>query len=376
MRRPLSAVLAVLVLTAGCRFSHVKADEMVHISGRALSTSGAPLAHAKVQLFKEADLGEALTGIVLTIGSLGTVCLLPGAPPVCRQAHVATTDSAGNYTFTLEGADVQGTLGTESTLDVIVAGDGANAPSTVLSFPARSAHMKLPDARLWRTTPRVTETATDVRMSWSAVGDWAGADAQYSVQLYDPRREASVWAEPATRRGGTIDARVLEDVAGKVAATAHTTPGGATGTTDVHAGYLSARVPVQPVSGAPPSRHDACSAVSGNGVELALTRQPRCGVTDGDLLSPASLRAARGANVTGVVVDLGRIRPIHLVVARGVAGSYLIELSKDGKTYQPISTTSEAPFAIQPAGHPVARYVRVRSPSGLGESLMTEISVW
>jgi len=376
MLRPVAVVFAVALLATSCRFSHVKADETVHISGRALSASGTPLAQVQVRLFKEADLGEALTGIVLAIGSLGTVCLLPTAPPVCRQAHVATTDSAGNYTFTLEGADVQGTLGTESTLDLVVAGDGPDAPSTVLSFPARSASMKLPDARLWRAAPQVAEGAGDVRLRWLPVRGWAGTDAHYSVQLYDPRREASVWSEPATRSSGTIDGRVLEDVSGKVAAAAHTNLGGATGTTDVHAGYLSARLPVHPLVGAPPSRNDSCFAVSGTGTDLGRTRQARCGVTDGDLLSPASLRAARGANVTGVVIDLGRIRPVALVVARGVAGSYIVELSKDGKNYRPISTTGASPAAIQPAGRPAARYVRVRSPSGLGESLMTEISVW
>jgi hypothetical protein len=77
-----------------------------------------------------------------------------------------------------------------------------------------------------------------------------------------------------------------------------------------------------------------------------------------------------------VVVDLGHRRPVHLVVARGVAGSYTIELSDDGESYRPISAEVQSPVAVQPAGQPVARYVRVRSPSGLGESLMTEISVW
>src|SRR4051812_41319322 len=117
MRRPLVAVSTALLLLAGCKFSEVKADATVHISGRALSASGAPLAGVDVRLFKEADLGEALTGIVVGLASLGTVCLLPDPPPLCQQAHTATTDSSGRYTFTLRGADVQGTLGTESTLD-------------------------------------------------------------------------------------------------------------------------------------------------------------------------------------------------------------------------------------------------------------------
>lgn len=369
-------VCAVLLLLTSCRFSHVKPDETVHISGRALSASGAPLAGVEVRLYKEADLGEALTGIVLTLGTLGSVCLLPGAPPVCRQAHTATTDSAGNYTFTLKGSDVQGTLDTESTLDLVVVGHGADAPSSVLSFPARSATMRLPDARLWRTTPTVAENGDQVRLRWSALPHSYGATPEYSANLYDPRREAAVWSQPASPTGGVIDARVLEDQPAKAAVAAHTTLVGATGTTDVRAGYLSARVPVRPIAGAPPSRHDTCSAVSGIAPNLATTRQPSCPVTDGDLISSGLLQAARGANVTGVVVDLGRARPIHLVVVRGVAGTYVVELSTDGRHYSPITTASTSPTAVRPAGRPVARYVRVRSPSGLGESLMTEISVW
>jgi hypothetical protein len=376
MGTPLPLLLVVLSLTAGCRFSHVKSKETVHISGRALGASGAPLADAQVRLFKEADLGEALTGIVLAIGSLGSVCLLPGAPPVCRRARVATTDSNGRYTFTLSGADTQGTLGTEATLDVVIAGKGADAPSTALSFPARSATMRLPDARLWAAGPHVNENRGMVRMTWSSLPRAAGGSAKYFAQLFDPRRQAPVWSQPASSGGGSIDGRVLEDHAAKAAATARAELSGATGTTEVRASYLSTRLPVSALSGAPLSRSKPCLAVSGTAPNLATTRQPRCAVTDGDLISSAGLHAAKGANVTGVVVDLGRPRPVGLVVARGLAGMYTIELSKDGRTYVPVTTTSTSPEAVEPAGHPVARYVRVRSPGGLAESLMTEISVW
>jgi hypothetical protein len=376
MRKPLAVVSAVLALSTGCRFSDIKADETVHIAGRALSASGAPLAGVEVRLFKEADLFEAVTGIVLAIGTLGSICLLPDAPPVCRQAHVATTDSAGNYTFTLTGADVQGTLGTEATLDVVMSGQGQNAPSTAISFPARSATMQLPSVRLWRTTPHVVTSHDQVRMRWAALPRSDGANPSYFAQLFDPRRETPVWSQSAERTGGTIDARVLEDQSARAAVTARAELDGATGTEDVRAVYLSSRVPVRASADAPPSRSDACSAVSGTAPPFKNTHQPTCGVTDGDLISAASLRAARGANVTGVVVDLGRARPVDLVVVRGVVGQYVIELSTDGKNYLTVSTSTESPTAVQPAGRPVARYVRVRSPSGLGESLMTEISVW
>jgi hypothetical protein len=213
-------------------------------------------------------------------------------------------------------------------------------------------------------------------MQWSALPRAASGPAKYFAQLFDPRREAPVWSQPAASDGGTIDGRVLEDSAAKAAVTARATLNGATGTKDVHAAYLSARLPVQPLTGAPPSRNRPCFAVSGTAPNLATTRQSRCAATDGNLISSAGLHATKAANVTGVVVDLGRPRRIDLVVARGVAGMYTIELSKDDRTYVSIGTTSASPGAVQPAGSPVARYVRVRSPGGLTESLLTEISVW
>ena len=52
-----------------------------------------------------------------------------------------------------------------------------------------------------------------------------------------------------------------------------------------------------------------------------------CAATDGDLTAPARLASSTGEVVTGVVVDLGSSRPIGLVVVRGVAGQFLVELS-------------------------------------------------
>jgi hypothetical protein len=377
MRRGLLIFVVACAALSGCKFSKVDANATVHISGRALAASGRPLAGAEVRLFKEADLGEALTGIVLTIGTLGSVCLLPGAPAVCRQAQTATTAADGTYTFTLKGSDTQGTLGTEATLDVVVAapGSGTSRPSSTLSFQAEAAHIALPDARLWNAAPHVTEGAGQVRLRWTPLPRAAGASPSYAAQLFDPARQAPTWSQPAGDHRAVIDARILEDHAAAAAVSGHATLAGASGTGDVHASYLSSRLPVRPLLGAPPSRHAACSAVAGTAT-LKTTRQSRCAVTDGDLLTPARLTAADAAVATGAVVDLGHARPIHLVVVRGLAGSYLVEVSSDGTTYRAITTSTDSTNAVQPAGHPVARYVRVRSPSGLDESLMAEISVW
>ncbi|HET9443032.1 MAG TPA: hypothetical protein VFO65_06895, partial [Acidimicrobiales bacterium] len=80
--------------------------------------------------------------------------------------------------------------------------------------------------------------------------------------------------------------------------------------------------------------------------------------------------------VTGVVVDLGSARPIDLVVGRGVAGQVLVELSDDGSTFRPAATQAGPAFAVAPPGRPSARFVRVRSATGLDLSLLAEVSVW
>lgn len=377
MRRGILIVLAVCAALSGCKFSKVDPNATVHVSGRALSASGRPLADVEVRLFKEADLGEALTGIVLAIGTLGSVCLLPDAPEVCRQAQTATTGADGRYAFTLKGSDTQGTLGTEATLDVVVTprGAGVNRPSTTLSFKAETDRIGLPDARLWNAAPHAVEVANRIRLSWAPLPRPAGTSPRYDAQLFDPARQAPTWSQPAGERHAAIDARILEDHGAAAAVSAHATLSGATGTGDVHSSYLSSRVPARPLTGAPPSRHALCSAVAGTAT-LTSTRQPACAATDGDLLTPARLTAANAAVATGVVIDLGRPRAIHLVVVRGLAGSYLIELSRDGTSYRPITTSTDATSAVRPAGRPVARYVRVRSPSGLDESLLAEVSVW
>jgi hypothetical protein len=80
--------------------------------------------------------------------------------------------------------------------------------------------------------------------------------------------------------------------------------------------------------------------------------------------------------VTGVVVDLGRAKPVNLVVARGFSGQFLVEASTDGKEYRTFATGTGPAYAARPTGRVVARYVRLRSPVGLDQSLSSEVSVW
>jgi hypothetical protein len=59
-----------------------------------------------------------------------------------------------------------------------------------------------------------------------------------------------------------------------------------------------------------------------------------------------------------------------------VAGQFLIEVSSDGVRFQQVDTALGSAVAFAPPGAPTARYIRVRAPSGLDESLMVQVSVW
>ncbi|HSV40298.1 MAG TPA: hypothetical protein VLI04_16170 [Nocardioidaceae bacterium] len=373
MPQAFPVVAAMAFALSGCTFSSVDPDASVHISGRALDASGKPLAGAQVLLLKEADMGEVVFGGVLVLGTLSTVCLLPEAPAICDSAHSVTADSEGRYEFELKGSDTQGTLATESTLNVVLS-DGSSASSTALSFTVKDTNVTLPDARMARLSPRVSVRSDQIELTWSPLPKKAGSDATYSARLFESDESTALWTQPATGSRASIDARILEDLRGTIAVGGITILTGGTGTGEVRAHYMSSRLSVRGTSQAPPSRGRPCAAVTGTATAKTGRFSSACGVTDGDLSTPARLNG-RGV-VAGVVVDLGVRRPVELVVPRGFAGQFLVEISDDGTTYRTVATSSGTAVALVVPGQPTARYVRLRSPAGLDESLSSELSIW
>lgn len=368
MPKALSA-LAALALLAGCSLSSLDADADVHIEGRALDASGRPLANTEVLLLKQADLGEVLFGAALVVGTLSTVCLLPDPPALCDKARRATTDDDGFYEFDLKGSDTQGTLGTESTLSLTFAATAQT--STTITFTAEGESITLPDARLVRLAPVVTNEPGVINVHYARVPKDAGADATYSVQLFERQTATPLWSEPTQAGKARIDERVLEDKDALVAVGVATELAGGSGAGDVRSHYLSPRMDAPHTASLPMSRGRPCAAVTGQG---KVGRFGPCPLTDGNLAEAARL-SGKGV-VTGVAVDLGSRRPIRLVVARGFGGQVLVELSDDGKSYRTITTTSGSAFAYAPRGNQRARYVRLRSPSGLDQSLSSEVAIW
>lgn len=366
-----SALLSALSVAAtGCGFSSVDPDADVRVSGTALTASGAPLADAQVLLFKQADLGEVIFGSVLAVGTLGTICLLPEAPALCDRAQRTTTDAQGRFSFDLTGEDTQGTLGTAATMNVVFSA-GRGRTSTTISFTADAESVSLPPARLWNPDPKVTGGGP-VRLTWKPLR--GSGEVRYSAHLFDARGRSAIWTEAASGSSATLDARILEDRPGTAAVGASVELGAAEGAGEARVDYLSTRLPVRGGAGRPPSRGKRCAPVTGTG-PVATGRYDRCGLTDGELDAPARLLGA-GEVVTGGVVDLGARRPIDFVVARGFSGQLLLEVSDDGRAFRVVATGSGTAVALEPNAPTSARYVRLRSPSGVDQALGYEISVW
>jgi hypothetical protein len=357
---------------AGCGFSSVDPHSSVSISGRALDSAGKPLRNAHVLLVKQADIGEVIFGSILTVGTLSAICFAPDPPAICEKARTTTTDADGRYHFDVKGSDTQGSLGTEATLNVVFSGRSSKT-STTVSFSAKDNTVTVPDARLWDLSAAVSGAGHGIRLSWRPLARSAGAKASYSVQLYDSRNGSVLWTQPASGGRAEVDPRLLEDHRGAVAVSAGAELSGGSGTGAVRASYLSPRLPVTASAGAPPSRGRPCAAVVGTAPKVVKFGSP-CAATDGDLSGPARLTG--GDTVTGVVVDLGHVQPVDLVVARGFSGQLLVETSTDGTTYRTVATGFGQAYAVRPQGRPSARYVRLRSPAGLDESLASELSVW
>jgi hypothetical protein len=372
MRREVPAVVTVLGLAvAGCGFSSVDPNSPVSVSGRALDASGKPLSHAHVVLVRQADIGQVIFGSVLAVGTLSTICFAPDPPAICEKARTATTDADGRYHFEVKGSDTQGSLGTKATMNVVFSGRSSQT-STTVSFTAEDTSITVPDARLWDLAARVAGARDRIQLSWHPLPASAGSTTGYSVQLYDAHGGSVLWTQPASGGRADVDPRLLEDVRGTAAVSAGTELPGGSGAGKVRASYLSPRLPVPASAGAPPSRGRPCAPVVGPGATVEAFRA--CTETDGDLSRPARL-SSRGT-VTGAAIDLGTSRPVSLVVVRGFSGQFLVETSRDGKTWQSVATGFGAAYAVKPPGRLSARYLRVRSPTGLDESLSTEISVW
>ena len=363
MARKIVAIVISSVLLAACGIqqSGLDANTTVTIAGKVVA-DGKPLAATKVVLLKELDLGEVVGGLFVTTASLGLACLSDHPPALCsNNAHLATTDLTGAFSFSVKGGQTQGSLGTASTMEVMAhvparASEVAGAAS-MAEFQVQTATLALPDLRIWQ--PDLSWSAGD-RPAWSPVP--GTGSATYSVEFYD-LHGGQWWVTGAMKSGDRVDGHVLENLDGTFDVAARTR-GTANGTT-VDNTYISGSVPFRGDAGAPPSRGAGCAPVTSN-ARLAFAR---CPLTSGSVASNSQL--AVGA--TGVVIDLGQQRTISLVVLRGCSGQCKLAVSSDLNTWTDVGSVTGTYTTLSVAPNAPRRFVRV-STSDVAS--LRQVSVW
>lgn len=345
--RALVTALA-LVVTASCTMSKVDPNSAVTVSGTVLGPDGRNLPSAQVVLVKEADLGEAVIGLVAAAATVGTICLTSTPPTVCARAHRATTGADGTFSFHLTGRDTQGSVGTASTFH-LTAGQPDGGPSVSARFSIQKADIALPELKLW--APKVElSTTRAVRATWPALDP----TATERVVFYDGPGPQPVWVAEG-KSPVSLDPRVLEDVKGSAVVESDSTD--ENGGTTFRLTHQSAAVDYGPLGPAAPSRGAPCTPTP-------------CAATDGDLRPPSN----PGPATQEVTVELVPPQVPALVVVRGCAGDCKVETSVTGNPWTLAGSTAKPYLSVTPLTGPPVRFVRVRSSTNLPE--LAEVSVW
>ena len=316
----------------------------------------------RVVLIKELDLGEVVGGLFITAASLGLACLADQPPALClKNAHTATTDGGGAFSFSVKGGETQGSFGVASTMEVITRTPASAGPSALMEFNVQTTSLNLPDLRIWDPS---TQWPSDDRPSWQALPSSYGDSPSYSVELYDLHGN-QWWVTPSTHSGDTFESRILEDLNGSfdVAGRAH---GAANGTT-VGYTYISTSRRVHGQAGPPPSRGAPCAPVTAGGIG---TFNSSCWLTKGTLGGSSAV----SGSATGFVIDLGHDSPLTLVVAKGCQVQCSVALSSDVTTWSEAGTLA-GPYATTAITlNRLARYVRVSSASSAVG--LRQVAVW
>jgi hypothetical protein len=351
-RRPRStattAAVLALVLGVACTVSKVDPNAAITVSGKVQGADGAPLGGAKVVLVKEADLGEALVGLVAAAATLGTICLVPAAPTICAKAHRVTAGPDGAYTVHLTGRDTQGSVGNASTFH-LAAQPAAGGPSVSARFSIQHDEVAVPDLKLWAPKLEVSNNRA-VRAQWPPFDPTATERVVY----YNGDGPQAAWV--AEGKGQvSIDPRVLEDVQGKAVVESDTNV--ESGGTTFRVTHQSAPVDYGPYGGAPPSRGAPCLPAP-------------CAATDGDLNPPST----PGPATQEITVELVPPQVPALVVVHGCSGDCKVETSISGNPWTLAGSSVKPYLAITPLTGPPVRFIRVRSSSSL--TSLGEVSVW
>lgn len=260
-------------------------------------------------------------------------------------------------------------------------------PATVEEFEVAAATQASPDLHLWNAPPEVSHNDGRVVVTWPDLGYGHFDRGQVDYELtYLDERHAPVWSLEGVRPGDAVDARLLEDVRGRVVLMAR---GKITSGPTIYHQTLTAPQPAfSGTAGIPLSRGRPCTlAAEGGAPQPPLP----CWLTDGDLAAPrpgpptcsplaadpdfAFDRRDCQEPIAVATIDLGKPFDIGLIVVRRCRGCS-VEVSDDGSAWQPVGIATGRPGeAIVPPRGTRARFARV-SHLGGGVDAVGELSIW
>jgi hypothetical protein len=376
--RRLAPLLVALTLLAACQPSQVDPSATVNISGTLQNQAGDPVSGRRVVLGPQTDAGEAIGGTLLTLVSLGTLCLADPPPEPCAsflsRSNSLDTGGDGSFSFSLKGSDVRTFFGNAQRMGVsagLPAAPGMlEGPAVLTRFRVQTEQLNLGPVHFWE--PEFS--ATNARARWDRTPKVLGGGSRYQLD-FTTDQGGPIWRVESTSAGAEYDPRVLEDGAGRVAVSAPRS-GVALGTT-TETVYRSAQLAFRGTAGKPLSRGRTCTLVKGSAAPVPLTG---CGATDGRLdvaagvpvpaQSPAPGSAGPAEN-HWLTIDLGRQVDVSLVVIRGCECA--VEASGDGSDWNRLGSTGSDGL-VEPR-RVRARFVRV---GGQNETFsgLREVSIW
>ena len=372
------ALLLVTLASAGTvaacdEQSRVDADAPVRIEGAAVRPDGAPLTNRPVRLGSGVGTGEgAFAVLTLGLGCAGGGCT--------GDVHDTSTDDRGAYAFDLKGRQTQSNLG--EALSFLVTTSAAPAPgqlsgaSTSARFRVQTEVVRLPALQL--VDPGLAlEGDDDVTARWAP-----SRRGPYEV-TFEGTHELPVWRATVGEPLVHLDGRILEGTSGRAVVSGGVED--AIEGSEVMIRWRSPGIPYVSAVGAPPSRGRPCHYLDAGG---QVADERRCDLTDGDLTgaasapfvcpappaAPAPTTSTVCQRPVAVVIDLGRTVPGELVVVRGCEEACPVDVSADGRTFQPAGAATGDFSAVALDGRPLAA-VRI----GLGRPLdddLREVSVW
>lgn len=383
MRRFQKALRPVLVLALSaalvdCVPSKLNPQDQVTVSGTALDASGQPLASNKVGLVRLPDLLEVFTGLIVIGGSVGTACLAPDPPAICKSIRVTTTDAKGAFSYQLTGKDTQGSVGQASNWTLSVRepapGGAIFGAADTASFIINTTDLTVPQLRLWHPKLKLTPGTGSLSLSWTDLKSDVGIAADdYDVRVVNGAFQ-TVWAlQNITGTKTSIDPRALEDFAGAWSVSAHRSVPGTE--TSFQLTHQSPGAALASQGDVPLSRGKPCY-VQLDAAPSPLGDKGVCPVTDGNLGTPYNATGPTCTNQgstqctqtsdTWVAIDLGSLTAVHKVFLHNypVGPALEVEVMGAAGTWLPMGQLTSPGHGFYELALPpgtMASQVRIRS---------------